>query len=512
MMKRLTSLLLLFSLFLLGSNITNVHGQKTFIMDNIDIEYKTFDGTTGVERLVNMKYHDDTYRKQRIHFLEPNQEDDIHLITVSDYNNFGWGMTTLEGMIYSFETKNPHLEVLAGINGDFYDINGTGHPIATYVEDYEVIKGSPTRNVFNIRANNTYEITVPQKDGREILVIDENNEIKFREKIDRFNKTVVNEDRLGVFLPGYDDTPVSSDLNPVVVDAFDIKYTGTTFESARGYANLSKEVTDTIKENEFIVVGKNIHEYITETDRIIVQQKLIGYEDVRGTIGGVEVLVEDGKIGKAVDGLSGFLQRAPRTSVGIRKDGSVFFVVTEGRTEAIPGTTLEEDGYIMLEYGAVSALRLDGGGSSSMVVKQEDGTFKALNELSDGRMRSISNAILVVRGDINEQPVHIKGEDTRIDFSVPKNLHVDYDNNVNFDFVDGATRYIITIGDKQYETSKNSFSLDTFKPGDYEISVRTKGNFVGKSSLNSDSINYKVKEKTTQEILHWLINFSKNNN
>jgi exopolysaccharide biosynthesis protein len=47
----------------------------------------------------------------------------------------------------------------------------------------------------------------------------------------------------------------------------------------------------------------------------------------------------------------------------------------------------------MLDLGAVQAMNLDGGGSSTMVIRNE-----VVNKPSDGRLRNLSNAVLVLRG------------------------------------------------------------------------------------------------------------------
>ncbi len=425
-------------------------------------------------------------------------------------------MKPLEGMIYSFQQKYPHLEVLGGVNGDFYDINNTGHPIAPFIEDYEVIKGSRTeRNLFIIKADDSYEIGRAKSDGYEILVLDENREVKFREKIAKFNAPAANENEIAVVLSSYEGT-ISSSLNPLLIEASDIKYTGSSFERAKGSLSSVANIVD-LDHESFLIMGKNLPEIVTTNDTVIVQHRLKDFEDVRGTMGGAEMLVENGEVSSDVTSITGFEAkvRAPRTNVGIKADGSVFFVVANGRDEdgeGVPGLTHEESGQLMKSLGAVIALRLDGGGSSTMMARNFDGTFTTLNKLSDGHMRSISNGILIVRGDIPEQPLEIKGEDTRTVFETPTNVFVDHQNNLRFSKINGATRYIITAGNKQFETSKNVFSLNSLNPGDYEIKVRVKSNLNGKTSLNSEEIFYKAKHKTTDELLNWLIKFAKNKN
>lgn len=512
-MKKTISILLFFTLmFTLGSN--NLKANH-FSMTNIEQPiYRTFDGTTNVERLVDMEYKVNS--KARFNILEfDNDDEDIHIVSMSNYSNFAWGTSTLEGMIYSFESKNPHLEVLGGVNGDFFDINDTKRPSGVFVQDYEILRGNSTRPVFNIRSDRTFDIGVPKRNGLEVLIIDKNNEVKFRERVNKHNKEVTKDSEVGIYFKNYES--IDLEYDHIYLEAEDIKYTGTsTVEFAKGYLNKDLKIED-IDDEKFILVAKGINELIQDTDKVIIQYNLEGYENVRATSGGNRILLENGEIPNSIldtDDFNVHTAKHPRTMVGIKEDGSMFFVVNNGRDERenIPGLTSQEQAFLMKELGAVEALNLDGGGSSTMMARNFDGTFEVLNKLSDGNMRSVSTVLLIVRGDINEQPLHIKGEDTREIFDVPKNLFVDSNNNLSFNKVEGATRYIITIDGKEYETSKTNFSLNLFSPGLYDIEVSVKGNLNGKASNNSESIRYQIKEKTTNEILDWLKGFAKNSN
>ncbi len=64
-----------------------------------------------------------------------------------------------------------------------------------------------------------------------------------------------------------------------------------------------------------------------------------------------------------------FLARHPRTAVGVRADGTLLFVTVDGRRpEESVGMSLPELTDLMLELGSVSAINLDGGGSTTMVI------------------------------------------------------------------------------------------------------------------------------------------------
>lgn len=59
--------------------------------------------------------------------------------------------------------------------------------------------------------------------------------------------------------------------------------------------------------------------------------------------------------------------RHPRTAFGIRPDGSLVFVVADGRSPQAAGLSMAELRQVMLWLGCRDAINLDGGGSSTMV-------------------------------------------------------------------------------------------------------------------------------------------------
>lgn len=80
--------------------------------------------------------------------------------------------------------------------------------------------------------------------------------------------------------------------------------------------------------------------------------------------------------------------RAPRTAIGLKKDGTVLVLVVDGRSTNSKGLTLQELATYFLRLGARDAVNLDGGGSSVMVINGE-----IVNKPSDGRERPVSMAL-----------------------------------------------------------------------------------------------------------------------
>jgi len=86
-----------------------------------------------------------------------------------------------------------------------------------------------------------------------------------------------------------------------------------------------------------------------------------------------------------------FLARHPRTAAGVRADGTLLFVTVDGRRpEESVGMSLPELTDLMLELGAVSAINLDGGGSTSMVIEG-----RIVNHPSGQGARQNADAILL---------------------------------------------------------------------------------------------------------------------
>ena len=84
---------------------------------------------------------------------------------------------------------------------------------------------------------------------------------------------------------------------------------------------------------------------------------------------------------------------APRTAIGQRQDGTVLFLVIDGRRLTMPGASIRDLIEIMKNYGAYNAANLDGGTSSAMTYNS-----KLVNDPVDAsgnhRTRHIATAFI----------------------------------------------------------------------------------------------------------------------
>lgn len=116
-------------------------------------------------------------------------------------------------------------------------------------------------------------------------------------------------------------------------------------------------------------------------------------------IGGGPVLIKGGEIQdtykeELFDGPSGIMcdSRHPRTAIAVSDGARLMLFVCEGRnmTEGVPGFTTEEVAKILKDLNCHEALNLDGGGSSCMIINNQE-TIKP----SDGAQRSVASVVVL---------------------------------------------------------------------------------------------------------------------
>ena len=87
----------------------------------------------------------------------------------------------------------------------------------------------------------------------------------------------------------------------------------------------------------------------------------------------------------------------PRTAAGVTADGDVFLITVDGRSEASGGLSLDDLVEVMRSMGAVSAVNLDGGGSTTMAVDPAgDAPLAVANDPSQTFERRVNTTLQIV--------------------------------------------------------------------------------------------------------------------
>ena len=149
---------------------------------------------------------------------------------------------------------------------------------------------------------------------------------------------------------------------------------GGGFEDAGGVGNGGTPIGLVVSDGELKHKGNpgkyNITVGFNQDNIMIIGQKMSVEEakekDLRDAITFGPALIVNGEPANA-SGLSSGLN--PRTAIGQRSDGAVLMLVIDGRQASSLGATYADLISIMLEYGAVNAVNMDGGSSSLLYYK-----------------------------------------------------------------------------------------------------------------------------------------------
>lgn len=131
--------------------------------------------------------------------------------------------------------------------------------------------------------------------------------------------------------------------------------------------------------------------------RALVYSQVLGqWEQILHMVGGGPRLIKNGQLHVTseqerfqADIAKG---RAPRTALGLGRNGEIILLVVDGRQSQSKGLTLWELAGLLKEKGAVEALNFDGGGSSAMVIRNQ-----LVNRPSDGRERPVASSLVLVK-------------------------------------------------------------------------------------------------------------------
>ncbi|MCF7925053.1 MAG: phosphodiester glycosidase family protein [Candidatus Izimaplasma sp.] len=498
--------------------ITNIAVTEVTALFRVNEETKEtifVEGVRHTEIYGSINYDGDE-TPQKINYLgaNPTTFSNLNIVTGDNYLNHGWGKGDLLTLIDNINGQYPNYNVIGGVNGDFFGASGI--PIEAYVRDFEVISSGLGihRTVLGFKDTGEVVYGTPCFDGYELLVKNDLGQKKQSLSINSINQTPIISSALTIYFDSY--TEAIDNAYDKVVIGLDESHFDDNGATHFGKGNFVSSTTDTLDEVApltMIIVGENFNddELITETDEVIVQKKLAcGYEDVRFAIGGWSVLIENNNVISEYTSGAGLHYRHPRTAVGIKEDGTVFFVTVDGRDVdgRWKGMTHPELAELMAHFGAVNAFNLDGGGSTTMAVLNDDLEYHIVNTPSDGNPRPVTNGLFFVKGEHIPVPEDALFPDTRELLPLPTNIFIQ-DGLLSFDAIDHATGYEISINGNTSELDTNTYQLD-LTPGTHEIMIRALGDKTSyKTSDYTELILYTVYTENMSDIIDFLKQYSK---
>jgi exopolysaccharide biosynthesis protein len=275
------------------------------------------------------------------------------------------------------------LEAVAAINGNFYTVGGL--PIGLIVIDGQVLSTPfPRRAVFSVDPLGRPRIGQVEFAGR--VVSDTGTVIPI--------SAVNRPPRAGgvaVYTPEFGPLTRPQALVATVRD-----------DRVEGFST-GRPV---IPQNGYVLAAAAAEQHLLSglvRGQGLRVQATLSPGQVHHAIQGGPQLVRDGRVfvPYAWEGFSAAFARlrTARSAIGITGTGKVLFVTVDGHSRQNSGMTLDELAALMGDLGAVDAMNLDGGGSSTLVVGG-----RVVSALPRGGERMVSSMLVALRRTAQTAP------------------------------------------------------------------------------------------------------------
>lgn len=309
-----------------------------------------------------------------------------------------WNATSLRAAALDYEIKNPGSKVIAGVNGDFFQISqpvmaSTGVTIGDG-QYYKAISHHGSVNTLGFKNDGVGKQIIPTKVNSStpiLTIFDAEDNIVKKIEINVVNPeasyTLADNEIALYYTNKKESFSAKFDKGSMYQDAWLVdkaSYAVTTVkDSFYGVGTITKFV-DTLTEvtkGQFVIKSNNkdISALLAENVKIQVQYEFTdpSLEGIENFIGFPYTILENG------NPINNDVFRHPRTMIGQKANGEVVLAVIDGRQEGsgLYGASCLEMAAIMQYYGCVDAWNLDGGGSSTMIIRKSVGwDFVGFNE------------------------------------------------------------------------------------------------------------------------------------
>lgn len=291
--------------------------------------------------------------------------------------------------------------VVGGINGDFFSMQ-TGIPMGVLIGDGVILSSDAGEAAIGIKADGTYLLGNPS-------IVTTLHKVVEKEA-DTLTLPVAHINKYPAVWGAYLCTPAHGKTTYSTEEGTEYVFTVTegAFSLTSTVTASLTEIRENSKNSEIPEDGFVIylHPKCTQAKAYAALQvgdtvsltfsAADGWQDVTLALGGGDYLMENGVIHTENFDKSHGKDANPRTAVGYTADGKLCFFAVDGRTKTSKGLTLEELAKTMASLGCVGAINLDGGGSTTVIVRGDNQSFTVMNKPTDGGERKISNAVLFV--------------------------------------------------------------------------------------------------------------------
>jgi len=370
--------------------------------------------------------------EQQVHLLTIKPNENVEVVPYTYLEGDQWSAMAVKKAAAKYETTHPGYKVIAGVNGDFFQINesvraSTGvtisqgeyykaisHHNASEVNTLAIKNSGQGKQLFNTKVNDSYPV---------LTIYDGNNNIIKKVDINKVNEEP-GSNEISLYY-AQRETNFGKTLIPISVNnAWVVSKSDTAVTSCKdsfyGVGKISDFTTVdfVVESNQFALKCNNqeISEMLASGVKIRAQYeyKDSSLEGVENFIGFPYQLLSEGKyVCQDQVNNGNWINRHPRTMIGQKDNGEIVLAVVDGRqgNKGMNGVTGAEMSVILASKGCVDAWNFDGGGSSTMIVRKVNGfdftndgnsfnrdnsNWYVTNSPSDGSERSDGNHLFVV--------------------------------------------------------------------------------------------------------------------
>ncbi|MBQ5777305.1 MAG: phosphodiester glycosidase family protein [Oscillospiraceae bacterium] len=345
-----------------------------------------------------------TAGKQNINAIEFNPKNPYTSLRAGKSAGYVYSTQTVNTIANNMSDKNGGDVAVAAVNGDFFTF-GVGVPHGIFIDDGRILSTPPQYYAaFGITNDNKPFIT------RHGTILD---------KEFRINGILC--DITGI------NNPHTKDAASLMLYTAD--YARSTKTGTEAYELLCRVISGDVRHGETLTFTvEKIFDAVGDTalsdgyivlsaqgSRIADLKKLSAGEthsvsfrfneawaNVKFAVGGIELLLKDGEVYSRSD-----TSNQPRTSVGIRPDGTVVMATFDGRGDA-KGMSYEASARAMKALGCTDALNLDGGGSTTFVLRTPGAaSTNIVNNVSGSSPRQVANALVLMNTAPTQSPTNL---------------------------------------------------------------------------------------------------------
>ena len=407
-MKKFLTLVLTFVCLAVFSTQTVFASSLSFKKGDVKESLSLIDGVDYEKFSATSVNDEGVSGSQQVNMVSVSPMSGAKVVSWAIPNMNGIKASTVMQMALDYEAKHPEYMVIAAINDDYFGSDSVTKVFSMRnqsVVDGVVLRDKSQYNYMycvGIDENLNYKIAnrgevLPTTEKYVLDIYDANGLAIIKTiEVDAFNAA-----------PAAGQTTVcygmSESISASNAEIFNIEASSKSRLTSYFYiAGTAKDKVEKTNPDVPAVITTDVEiaNLLDSGCQVRVSKKIAGaWSQYNSVFGSGAQTLRNGEILSAQEigdyGLDHVTARHPRTTIGFKADGSCVLMVIDGRQDGMDGVSERENALALQQLGCVDAFNLDGGGSSTFIIRK-NGVLTVVNSPADGSERSDANCLLVV--------------------------------------------------------------------------------------------------------------------